>query len=549
MSVSPSCFIQFKHSITGVELPNRFTFPFFYTPHPLAIKASKELQAMLNTDNSVLTHGKMFGVLVVKNIKNEIGYLAAYSGKSKTLVKNNCFVPAISDQYEINPVFITEQQSINQLTRQLNELTHNPLITSYKKELQSLHQSFKNALTKQQELMAEGRKQRKQQRTNALLLMNEQDTSALLADLAKESVRDKNALKTLKLLWHEKISITQRKLYELEQAVTAIQKERQSRSSSLQNLLFEQYQIKNSEGNTKPLQEVFEPTPQHTPPAGSGDCAAPKLLQYAFNHNLKPLTLAEFWWGESPKSEVRQHKNYYPACIGKCEPILNWMLTGLEIDENPLLKNPAEGKNIEIIYQDDAIAIINKPHNFLSVPGRHIQDSVQTRMKTQFPDATGSLIVHRLDMPTSGLMVIALTKRAHKALQKQFIHREINKRYVALLDGKINEKTGLINLPLRGDLHDRPRQIVCAEHGKVAETTWEVIEHINNKTKIYLSPKTGRTHQLRVHCAHLLGLNTPIVGDDLYGKSDERLYLHAEKLELNHPITKQRMIFQVEPKF
>ena len=294
---------------------------------------------------------------------------------------------------------------------------------------------------------------------------------------------------------------------------------------------------------------IFKETPQLTPPAAAGECAAPKLLQYAFENELKPLAMAEFWWGKTPKSAIRKHRQFYPACQGKCQPILGHMLIGMKVDENPLLNNPAKGKKINIIYEDDELLVINKPTEFLSVPGKTIQDSVYERMKIQFPKATGPLIVHRLDMSTSGLMLIAKTKDTHKNLQRQFIKRSVKKRYVALLDGLVNEDHGFIDLPLRLDIDDRPRQLVCYEHGKSAHTKWKVIERKNNQTKIHFYPITGRTHQLRVHSAHSKGLNMPIVGDDLYGKRSNRLHLHAESVEFEHPISKKLMNFQVEAEF
>jgi tRNA pseudouridine32 synthase/23S rRNA pseudouridine746 synthase len=225
------------------------------------------------------------------------------------------------------------------------------------------------------------------------------------------------------------------------------------------------------------------------------------------------------------------------------------MLKGIELDPNPLLVNPAEGKELEIVYQDKDMVVVNKPAEFLSVPGKHIQDSVYSRIQQMFPGATGGLIVHRLDMSTSGLMVLGLNARAHKQLQKQFISRSAQKRYVALVDGEIVGDEGDISLPMRGDPHDRPRQLICHQHGKPAETHWQVCERRKGKTKVYLYPKTGRTHQLRVHCAHPDGLNSPILGDDLYGSKAERLHLHAESLSINHPITREPMQFQVDADF
>lgn len=312
----------------------------------------------------------------------------------------------------------------------------------------------------------------------------------------------------------------------------------------------------NIQGAEKSLNGIFNGTVELTPPAGSGECAAPKLLHYAFKHGLKPLAIAEFWWGAPPKSEIRQHKQFYPACLRKCQPILGHMLEGLVVDDNPLLTNPAEGKTLSILYQDEAMAIVNKPAEFLSVPGKEIEDSVYSRMQQTFPNATGPLIVHRLDMSTSGLMVIALTKDAHKQLQKQFIQRTVTKRYVALLAGiptamADKQAAGQISLPLRGDLDDRPRQLVCHEFGKAAQTHWELshIDEMARTARVYLFPKTGRTHQLRVHCAHSEGLNTPIVGDDLYGTRANRLHLHADLLMLQHPVTREQMRFQIDPDF
>jgi tRNA pseudouridine32 synthase/23S rRNA pseudouridine746 synthase len=225
------------------------------------------------------------------------------------------------------------------------------------------------------------------------------------------------------------------------------------------------------------------------------------------------------------------------------------MLEGLELDENPMLQNPAENKELEIVFEDDYLVIVNKPAEFLSVPGKNISDSVYTRMMSKYPQATGPMIVHRLDMSTSGILLLAKDKNVHKHLQKQFIKRNVQKRYVALLDGIVKENTGTIDLPLRVDLDDRPRQLVCYEHGKRAVTKWEVVERRNNQTLIYFYPITGRTHQLRVHSAHTLGLNAPIIGDDLYGKRESRLHLHAQFLQFTHPITKETVKIKVDAEF
>jgi tRNA pseudouridine32 synthase/23S rRNA pseudouridine746 synthase len=264
---------------------------------------------------------------------------------------------------------------------------------------------------------------------------------------------------------------------------------------------------------------------------------------------LQPVALAEFWWGISPKSEIRKHGNFYPSCRGKCEPILGHMLQGLTVDDNPMLENPADGKSLPIVFEDKHIIVVNKPSNFLSVPGKTISDSVYTRIKEQYPDATGPLIIHRLDMLTSGILLLAKTKSAHKYIQYQFIHRQIEKTYVALLNGELEKDSGIIDLPLRTDIDDRPRQLVCYDYGKPAQTEFKVLSRENGKTRIQFHPITGRTHQLRVHAAHSLGLNMPIIGDDLYGIKSDRLHLHAASITFRHPKSKEPMTIDVASDF
>jgi tRNA pseudouridine32 synthase/23S rRNA pseudouridine746 synthase len=293
------------------------------------------------------------------------------------------------------------------------------------------------------------------------------------------------------------------------------------------------------------LGEIFS----DNPPAGAGECAAPKLLHYSFMHNLRPISMAEFWWGESTKSEVRRHSKFYPACTSKCEPILSHMLQYMNVEANPLKTNFAEGKSLEIVYEDDVLVVVNKPAEFLSVPGKAVKDSVLERMRQLYPDSTGALLVHRLDMSTSGLLLVAKTSEAHTNIQKQFLKRTIKKHYIALLEGVIKENEGVIELPLRVDLEDRPRQLVCYTHGKYAKTLWKVLERRDAQTLVQFIPVTGRTHQLRVHASHFMGLNAPIVGDDLYGTKAERLCLHAEFIEFQHPISDQIINFKIPVNF
>jgi len=390
--------------------------------------------------------------------------------------------------------------------------------------------------------------ERKKQRAESIS-MHQEEINILLKNLSELSIREQFELKDQQKYWNHHLKSLEEKIQIYEEKLNALKLERKIKSGKIQAQLFEQYLFYNQNLESKSLGSIFSETPFHQPPAGAGECAAPKLLQYAFQHKLTPITIAEFWWGDAPKSEIRAHEQFYPACKGKCEPILAHMLKGIEINENALLQNPGEGKSLEIIYEDDAIAIINKPFEFLSVPGKNIKDSVAERMKILYPDATGPLVVHRLDMSTSGLMLIAKTIAVHKVLQRQFIKRKIEKEYEALLEGELQTNKGSVNLPLRLDIDDRPRQLVCFEHGKLAQTDWELLAIKEGKSKVRFKPVTGRTHQLRVHAAHPLGLNMPIVGDDLYGNKEKRLYLHAAKLSFYHPINRQWLTFELKADF
>ena len=569
-----TCFTPFSHSRKSYALPKRFTFPFCYEPHPLCLLASKELQQQLERHEQFQQEfeqvGKMFGVLLVENEPGEIGYLAAFSGKlfvdevvdevaRESSIK---FVPPVYDLDDQKDFFHEESEIINRLNSELEKLLANPKIEEYQLILTSMFNQQDEQLDQHRSQMSLNRKTRKAKRSQVRNEFTDDELAQRLKQLAQESIDDKNQLRDLKLHWHELTTKEQQKLTVLTDEINAIRNKRKRRSTRLQKKLFKQYRLLNSAGVEKDLIELFQSAPYQIPPAGTGDCAAPKLLQYAFQQNMKPLAMAEFWWGRAPKSEIRQHKNFYAACSGKCQPILTHMLDGMAMDDNPLLVNPAKGKELEIIYQDDDIVVVNKPCEFLSVPGKNIEDSVYLRIKNQFPQAEGSLIVHRLDMSTSGVMVLALTKRAQKNIQQQFVNRTIKKRYVALLEGKVEgdiekilmKNQGEINLPLRGDLEDRPRQLVCFEHGKKSKTQWQLISLVDGKSKLYLYPESGRTHQLRVHCAHPQGLNIPILGDDLYGsnrgnKKAQRLYLHAQRLTLSHPVSKELMTFQVDEEF
>ncbi|MGV3610649.1 MAG: pseudouridine synthase [Fluviicola sp.] len=555
-----SKFISFQSDISGISRPEKFTFPFYYEPHELANRAVNQLQDYLTTqtewihnfglneEQEGLVIGKMFGVLVVENSQNELGFLAAFSGKLADSNEFDYFVPPVFDLLDSEGFFRKEEVLINDMTIEIAALEKSEQYLNAKGELAAFQNSYQEELQKYKQEIKESKGKRKEIREGSNDL-TPNELEILLEDLRKQSIREQYFLKDFTDAGKKKINRLSEEVNTFENQLNELREKRKNMSNALQADIFDSYYFLNAKKERRSLQSIFQNTIDHKPPAGAGECAAPKLLQYAFENDLKPVCLGEFWWGVSPKSEVRVHKQVYPACRGKCEPILGHMLQGIETDENPMLQNPAENKELEIVFEDDYLVIVNKPAEFLSVPGKNIEDSVYTRMRQKYPDATGPMIVHRLDMSTSGILVLAKDKKVHMHLQKQFIKRNVQKRYVALLDGIVKEDSGTIDLPLRVDLDDRPRQLVCYEHGKRAVTKWEVVERRNNQTLIYFYPITGRTHQLRVHAAHVLGLNAPIIGDDLYGSKESRLHLHAQFLQFTHPITKEAVKIKVDAEF
>ncbi len=536
-----------------VELPEKFTFPFYYEPHILSVLAAKNLQAYLETqgdfkhnfgldpDMEGLQIGKMFGVMVVKNGLGKLGYLAAFSGKLAESNNHKGFVPTVYDTLNPSGFYKQGEIRLNELNAQIDRLENAPELSGAKTELLESESAFELRLENFKAKIKANKQHRKTKRNTLKSVLPEAEYQALLEDLRQESIHDHFRLKDLKVSWNLEKEKLERSLNKLVKPIEDLKELRATQSAQLQKQLHEQYNFLNAKGETKGLLDIFRDRATPIPPAGSGECAAPKLFQYAFENKLKPIAMAEFWWGASPKSMVRKHRQFYPSCRSKCEPILGHMMQGLNVEDNPILEVKTIKKPLEIVYEDDYLLLVNKPHEFLSVPGKTIEDSVLAKMQQYLPNSTGPLLVHRLDMSTSGLLLVAKNEKTHKNLQKQFIKRTIKKRYVALLDGIIEKRQGEINLPLRVDLDNRPQQLVCFEHGKTAKTRYEVVSIKNGKTRIHFYPITGRTHQLRVHAAHADGLNAPIIGDDLYGKKEERLYLHAEYINFEHPITKKRL--------
>ena len=576
--------IKTIHISTGIDIPERMNNPLDYEPHPLCIAACKELQAYLAERKDwreEIDKGKMFGVLIVKKNDKEIGYLAAYSGQIGGRSDWKGFVPAVFDYLQPDGYFKTHEAKITELNQRIAHLINNPEIKETERILNKLHKVQEHKLNLHKMQITEAKAKRDARRQEASL---HPDTKGLTPEeeqaMIKESQFLKAELRRFKKLISQKTPLEE--MYDnYQKGLQEIKQLRKSDSDELQKWLFSQFKMLNDKGESKDLLEIFKEYNQMVPPAGSGECCEPKLLQYAFEHGLKPLQMAMFWWGESPKEEIRHHLHFYPACNGKCKPILHWMLPA-DVFEQASADAYIYNK-VEILYEDQELAVIHKPEGMLSVPGKDAQQpSIYSWARKQFPEATGPLIVHRLDMATSGLMVIAKTEFAYHRLQEQFTSHQVQKRYVAIVCCKdkdmaqrIKDATKMISLPLMPDYLDRPRQIVNHEQGKEAITEYEVLgseerrvksEEFNSAAnhevqssnlkvqssnlkvqssnlkvqciRLALYPKTGRTHQLRVHCAHREGLDAPILGDPLYGNvKADRLYLHAEAITFKHPLT------------
>ena len=546
--------------LSGIDIPERMNNPLDYQPHPLCIAVCKELQTYLSEREDwreEIDKGKMFGVLIVENAQPasgapKIGYLAAYSGQIGGRSDWDDFVPAVFDYLQPDGYFKTHEAEISGINQSIRKLEANTHMKEAKGLILQLQEERKHTIAAYQEKIKKAKAKRDARREAGSLNPEEE------AEMVKESQFMKAELRRLKKSLSEKTSLETE--YEAYQAdILSLKQLRKTLSDALQQWLFSQFRMQNHEGESKDLLEIFRDAalrdyPQATiatsriaalkmvPPAGSGECCEPKLLQYAYSFGYKPLQMAMFWWGESPKEEIRHHLHFYPACNGKCKPILQWMLPASTFE--PAAVDLSLYNKVETLYEDREIAVIHKPEGLLSVPGKDAaQPSVYALMRSKYPEATGPLIVHRLDMSTSGVMMIAKTEFAYHRLQKAFLNHQIQKKYVAIISGKVIPEKGIISLPLMPDYLDRPRQIVEHEQGKEAITEYEVLEPVDDfHLRIALYPKTGRTHQLRVHCAHQEGLNAPILGDPLYGNEKAaRLHLHAEEITFEHPLTGKKM--------
>jgi tRNA pseudouridine32 synthase/23S rRNA pseudouridine746 synthase len=518
--------ILFEPQPAGI--PARLPSPFDPEPHPLARRAAAELELPPDVNE----RGKMLGVLVVADRDGRIGWLKGFSGMlgGRWLVEG--WVPPLFDPAERDTFWPAGEAELDRL-----EAEHRALTSDQRRaELLALDAAHAAGRRDLRDRHRANRDRRREMRASG------RDLEALAA----ESRHDTAALRRLETAQAAERADLARAVLELDARRATLEAVRLARSQAMWKQMVAGYTLENARGERTSLPALFDPEP---PPGGAGDCAGPKLLGYAYRHRLRPLAFAEVWWGAPPAAGGRVAGQFYAACRGKCGVVLPWMLRGLDVDDAPLPgADPVADDQPTVLHEDDQLFVVDKPEGLLSVPGRHdkLKDSVLLRLRQRHPAAA---VVHRLDLDTSGLLLASKDEATYVALQRQFAERRVDKRYVAWLDGDVAVDAGTIELPIRVDHLDRPRQIVDEEHGKRALTEWRVLLREGGRTRVELWPHTGRTHQLRVHCAHPRGLGAPIVGDRIYGRPGPRLMLHATTLAFDHPRTGARLSFSSPPPF
>lgn len=521
---------MFSADVRSVASPERFTWPFHYAPHALARLAAGEVQREVAGHSdwmAELSLGKMLGVLVVETGDGVRGFLAAYSGSLCGRNDHGYFVPPVYDLLRPDGEFRRGEAEITAMNHQIAALLQSERYADLRQQLESTKRDREHAVARYRAFMAESKAARHAERQAGPLSPERAE------ELLNQSRHQNAEFKRLRQRHDALVDEARHQLAAFETRIEALKRQRKVMSEDLQRRIFSLFVVRNARGGERTLLDVFAPA---LPPAGAGECCAPKLLQYAYARGYKPVCVAEFWVGASPSGEVRHEGCFYPACRSKCYPILSYMMEGLDVDPNPLAASAVDSR-LEVVYEDPWIVVADKPSGLLVEPGTVSDDNIVVRFKRQFPAAAGPVIVHRLDQETSGLIILAKSKAAHKAFQALFADREVEKTYEAVVEGIVEADAGAVDLPLRPDVDDRPRQMVDPIHGKPAMTRFEVVERTDGRTRLRLWPKTGRTHQLRVHLSHALGLGTPIVGDSLYGTAGARLHLHAARLRFVHPFT------------
>ena len=521
-------------------MPAQMNSPFYYEPHPLCLEARRQALPLIKALMQDETEGKMFGVLIVERSEDgACGYLAGYSGQIRGRSDWPGFVPAVFDYLQPDGYFKRHEAAITAINRQVEQLEQQPERLQALEALAEAKREAGNTLSDMQRTMFEARERRRARRAEGGLTADEE------AVLIRESQFMKAEYRRRKKQYAATIDglIAASEAYE--EPIRTLKAQRRQQSDALQRWLFEQFQMLNAQGERRNLIDIFRDTSLRVPPGGAGECCEPRLLQYAYAHQLRPVQMAMFWVGPSPSVEIRHDGRFYPACRGKCLPILRWMLgeeKAAGCDTAAAQQQPAA--ELPIVYEDADLVVVNKPAGLLSVPGISEYYSVLSIMRHRYPDVDSPFTVHRLDQPTSGLLLVAKTRQAYRELQRQFQEREVKKRYEALLetDAWTGADERIIDLPLYSDPLNRPYQSVDPERGKQAKTLVRYLGQTDGHARVALFPLTGRTHQLRVHCAHPSGLANPILGDNLYGlREARRLYLHAASITFRHPRTGEPM--------
>lgn len=524
--------------IDSAELPRLFNCPMCYMPHPLVTEAARRVDEYLATHTEwsrEIEQGKMFGVLIVKKQNGEVGYLAAFSGNMGGTNYHEYFVPAVFDFQKKGGTYKCEEAEIMAIGGRIKQIEDDTKIAALRSDIEQLRAEATRAIAQGKATLKANKKARETLRQAGI---TEEENARLTA----ESQHQKAELKRLERRYATEIQNLEKQLTDHEATAEALRRERAHRSRRLQRWIFGQFKMLNAQGEQKSMGDIFRPTAAHVPPSGAGECCAPKLLQYAYAHQMHPVAMGEWWKGQSPRGEVRHNGQFYPACHSKCEPILAHMLTGLRVEPNR--QRQTEELEIKVVYEDQWLIVIDKPSGLCSVPGRESDDSCIARLKKLYPTDAYLEATHRLDMDTSGLLVVARDAETLRQMHALFAQRKVRKTYEALLSKEIDTESGTIDLPLTADIEDRPRQKVDTEHGKQATTRYRVTGRGNGQTRIELEPLTGRTHQLRVHTAHADGLGSPMVGDNLYGTPANRLHLHAKRIEFEHPQTGKKLVFE-----
>lgn len=483
-----------------------------------------------------LESGKMAGVLVVRTDEGRVGFLAAYSGNLTHSNDHEYFVPPIYDILSPSGYFLAEERNISEINKRITALENSAELQTARADVELVRRRGEEEIAMFKMKMAADKLRRDECRRRG------EAESPLIA----ESQFQKAELRRLRRRIDAAVEEARRREMGLTDRIEAMRRERRERSTALQKRLFDSYVVMNAIGERRTLTEIFLDERGELPPAGAGECAAPKLLQYAYLQGYQPIAMGEFWQGRSPVGEVRRHGGFYPACKSKCEPILRFMLRGLTVDRNPLEADRSLEKRLKTVYEDRWLMVVDKPSGMPSVPSPSAGVSVVESVRRRYP---GADVPHRLDQHTSGLLVVAKTSDVSRRLKMMFERREVSKTYIALLDGDVSVDEGEIDLPLSADYSNRPMQMVDREGGKRAVTRFRVVGRGDGLTRVEMRPLTGRTHQLRVHCAHLDGLNAPIHGDMLYGTAADRLCLHACTLCFAHPVTGESVSVSSSPEF